>query len=385
MGLSIDIECLSERQTDSALEFICKAISDDPLSDAIFDEHPSPFIRKLVELFSERGLLRLADLREELGKWLEGSLHQAGPLPQRPDGAMSRWTPAELQLTKIYLTALPRALYALDDYMLLIDYLFQRYLPASDMRTEAEWLATRAVLMGRVQANMETVTPSQADKLLSAMPPTVAAAKQTFNLTEIQNAILDYSMAHAAENVQKFTDAMRHRLRAIVLQVEEERLTERPGTIATALQSKLFDEFAILNRDWRRIAVTEAGEAANQGQVSSAAPGTKLKRVEQYRDACPFCRKIDGKVMEVVAADATDKNGATQIWAGKTNIGRSAAKRKRVGSDLIEREPEELWWLPAGVVHPHCRGRWVPTVAATGDDPEFSEWLRVTLGEKRVA
>lgn len=382
MSLLIDIEGLSECQTDAALDFICKAISDDPLSDAIFDQHPSPFIRKLIELFYERGLLRITDLRDELGKWLEGTMHQVGPLPQRPDGIMSRWTPAEMQLAKIYLTALPREQFVIDDFMLLIDYLFQRYLPASDMRTEADWLATRAVLMGRVQANIDTVTATQADTLLAALPPTVAAAKQTFNLTEIQDAILDYSMAHAAENVTAFSDKMRHKLRQVVLQVEEERLTERPGTIASALRTKLFDEFAVLNRDWRRIAVTEATEAANQGHVSSVPIGTKLQRVEQYRNACPFCRKIDGKIMEVVAADAPNKNGATMIWVGKTNVGRSAAPRKRVGSDLIEREPEERWWLPAGACHPHCRGRWIPTVKAEGSDPEFSEWLRITLGEK---
>lgn len=383
MALLLDIAGLNDGQTDQVMEFICKAQHDDELTDAIFDRHPSMFIQRLVELFYERGLLRLTDFRAELEKWLEGKQHKPGMLPQRPDGAMSRWTAPELQLAKIYLSALPPEQFALDDYMLLIDYLFQRYLPASDLRSEAQWLATRATLMGRVQANMSDITSSQADKLLSALPPSIEAAKQMFTMSAIQTAVIDYAGAHSAENVVAFTDTARHRLKRAILAVEEERLSERPGTIASALETRLFDEFAILNRDWRRIAVTEAGENFTQGQISSLPAGAHVKRVEQYRGACPFCKRIDGKVMEVVAASAPEKDGATQIWPGKTNVGRSAAPRKRVGSDLVERTPEERWWIPAGLAHPHCRGRWTPTVEPRpGDDVEFSQWLRVTLGDK---
>jgi hypothetical protein len=383
MSLLIDIAGLNDGQTDQVMEFICKAQHDDDLSDAIFDQHPSPFIRRLVELFYDRGLLRLTDFRNDIEKWLEGKHYRPGPIPQRPDGAMSRWTPAELQLVKIYLTALPSEQFVLDDYMLLIDFLFQRYLPAEDMRTEAQWLATRATLMGRVQANMADITPQQADVLLGALPPSIQAAKQTFTMSAIQSAIIDYAGAHTAENVVSFTETARHRLKRAILAVEEARLTERPGTISSALQTRLFDEFGALNRDWRRVAVTEATENMLQGQICSMPLGSHVKRIEQYRGACPFCKRIDGKVMEVVAADATEKDGATQVWPGKTNIGRSAAPRKRVGSDLVERDPEERWWLPAGTAHPHCRGRWLPTVEPrAGDDVEFSEWLSVTLGDK---
>lgn len=385
MPLLIDVASLSEVQTDSVFEFICKAQSSDALADTIFDMHPSPFIRRLVELFYARGLIRISDFRDELQRWLEGKQHVAGPLPARPDGAMSRWTPGELQLVSIYLTALPPAQFILDDYMLLLDYLFQRYLPATDMRSEAQWLATRATLMGRIQANIANVNGPQADKLLAALPPTLEAAKLTFTMSAVQTAILDYATAHTAENVVAFTDTMRHRLKRVIFQVEEERLTARPGTIASALQTKLFDELATLNRDWRMIAVTEAGENFTQGQISSLPAGAKVKRVEQYRGACPFCRRIDGKIMEVVAADAPVKNGTTQIWPGKTNVGRSAAPRKRVGSDLVEREPHERWWVPAGLAHPHCRGRWVPTVETAPADTEMAQWIGVVLGEQRAA
>jgi hypothetical protein len=380
----IDVGSLSAAQTDAALEFLCKAHGDDPLSDAIWDEHPSPFIRHLVELFTERGLLRLSGCRDELTQWLSGALHKAGPTPQRPDGAMVRWTPAELALVRIYLTALPPADYALDDYLLLTDFLFQRYLPADDMRTEAQWLSTRASLMGRIQANMANVTEGQADILLAALPVTAAAAIQTFDMSAVQAAVMSYASAHAAENVASFTDAARHKIRRAIMEVESERIAERPGTIASALQSRLFDEFGDLNRDWRRIAVTEAGEALDQGVVASSPIGAKLKRVEVYRDACPFCKKIDGLIMTVAHPADPDKDGTREVWPGKTNIGRAAAPRKRVGGELIAREPEERWWIPAGVVHPHCRGRWVPTTREPGPDRNFNLWLDTTLGDSHA-
>jgi hypothetical protein len=108
-----------------------------------------------------------------------------------------------------------------------------------------------------------------------------------------------------------------------------------------------------------------------------------VKRVEQYRGACPFCRSIDGVIATVVAPDAPDKDGNTQIWVGKDNVGRSAAPRKRVGDALVPRTADEMWWLPAGLAHPHCRGRWINTIQMKeGDDPDFHKWLVATLAPK---
>jgi hypothetical protein len=54
-----------------------------------------------------------------------------------------------------------------------------------------------------------------------------------------------------------------------------------------------------------------------------------------------------------------------------------------VGDDLVDRTEEEMWWLPAGLAHPHCRGRWVPVLDdEPGDDPEFGDWLRNLLGSE---
>lgn len=382
MGLFIDIEALSEEQSNAALGTLYKAIHDHG-GDDIWLPLDNPFVARLVALFTQRGLDRLEGFRTELKAWSDGERHRVGMAPMaRPAGLMERWTPGELDLVKLYLEHLPPSAWTLDDHMMMVDWLTQRYLPADDMRTEAEWLATRSTLMGRVQASMAKVTAKQADTLIAAMPLTAAAAADQFPPNRAQRATIEYASVRCAENVRQLTNDARHRMRGVIAKHVEDKMLGAPGP-GSALETKLLDEFGTLNRDWRRIAVTEAVEAQNQGYIASVPRGTKVKRVEQYRNACAWCRKIDGAVMTVVDPADPHKNGDTDIWVGKTNVGRSAAPRKRLGGLLIEREPEELWWPSAGAQHPHCRGRWVPTIEdQPGDDPEFADWLRKTLGTK---
>lgn len=383
MTLLIDIGACCEHHSNDALEYLHKAIGEgDP--DNIWLPHPSPLLRRLVELFTQRGLMRIEAFVKDLQAWQEGERHRPGNRPARPDGTMERWTEGELKLVKLYLETLPPDEFTLDDHMMVVDYLAQRYLSPDDLRTEAEWLAVRSTLMGRVQANMANVTERQADTLLAAMPNTVEQATQQFGMSAVQRAVMEFGRARAAENVTSVTAAQRHRVKRIVMRHQEAKAT---GDMSgPSLQSDLLDAMGEMNRDWRRIAVTEAGENQNQGYVASLVAGTKVRRLEQYRGACPFCRKIDGKVMEVVAPGAPDKDGETQIWVGKTNVGRSAAPRKRQGGVLIERQPDEMYWVAAGVQHPHCRGSWLPVIEdQPGDDPEFGDWLRATLGKKSAS
>lgn len=381
MALFVDLYPLSKQATDDALEFIFKSTHNH--DDGIWKPHESLLIRRLIELFTQRGLDRLAKVREQIIAWEAGEHHKPGAAhPVQVPGMMERWNDAELSLVRLYLESLPPAQWSIDDHMMAVDYVVQRYLPADELRTESEWLATRSGLMGKVQANLAAaVTAKGADKILAALPATVGAAVSQFNLGAQQKAVLEFGRARCAENVRALTESVRHRLRNTIMQHMEERQTMAPGAYMPALQTKLQDEFATLNRDWRRIAVTEAGENQLQGYIASLKPGTKVKRVEVYANACGHCRKIDGKVMTVVAPDAPDKDGDTQVWVGKTNIGRSAAPRKRVDNVLIEREPHERWWVASGTQHPHCRGRWVPVIEdEPGNDPDFGDWLRATLG-----
>jgi len=377
--LFLDLTALSEAATDDALEHLFKAVHDN--DDGIWNPHESPLIRRLVELFTQRGLDRLDAVKAQIIAWEEGVHHKPSLAPVSKPGMMARWGADELSLVKLYLESLPPALWTLDDHMMAVEYVVQRYLPAGELVAEAEWLATKASMMGKVQANLEKPpTASDASKLLAALPSTVDAAVQAFHLSQPQKLALEFGAMRAAENVRALSESVRHQLRSTIMQHAEEQMLKVPGVPGEALQTRLVDQFANLNRDWRRIAVTEATENSNQGFIASLKPGTKIKRVEQYANACSFCRKIDGKVVSVVAPDEKYKDGENSVWVGKNNVGRYAAPRKRVGNVLVPRDPEEMWWIPAGTAHPHCRGRWVRVLEdEPGDDPEFGVFLRKVL------
>ncbi|HEX7642001.1 MAG TPA: hypothetical protein VF472_07280 [Burkholderiaceae bacterium] len=382
----VDIGALACGCSDHALEALAKSMAGEEASGPdIWARHESPFIQSLIELFSSRGLLRLEKVRIELVAWLAGKHHKPTGAPAaRPMTHPGNWTPDELSLVRVYLENLPPGAFQLSDWTLVVDYLIQRYLPAGELASEAEWLAVRAAIMGKVQASLgEKASLPVADAVVGALPLTTQAAQLEFDFdgNTLMNHILEYGKLRCAGQVTQLRENARHRLKREILDWQEQKILGTAGH-QSALQTRLFDTFSVLNRDWRRIAVTEAGENVNQGLIASLAPGTKVRRLEQYRGACPFCRKIHGRVFTVVDAKARNKNGETEVWVGKNNIGRAAAPRKRVGDELIERDAAERWWVPAGTVHPHCRGMWtVMDGAIAGADPVFQAWLEKTLAK----
>lgn len=369
----LDLTCLCDEHTDQALEGIYKAIGEEPPGDGIWDEHPSPYVRRIVELFTERGLTRIAGLQDELNSWLAGEEFRDGlERPARPAGMMQRWSRAELGTVRLYLSRLPQSLWLLEDWLLLVDYLVQRYLPAEDLRSEADWLSGRSALAGRVQAAHGALSLADLDTIMQGVPDLGALGPKIIP-PELQ-ATIRYGRERACENVVQLSDNARHRMRRLVVDYQEAVFNGDKARAAESLQGRLLDTFGTLNRDWRRIAVTEATENLDQGFVASIAPGGKIKRVERYHGACPFCRSIHGRVMTVVPPDKPDKDGETEVWVGKTNVGRSASPRKRVAGEMIDREAHELWWVAAGAMHPHCRGSWV-RVSEASEDPAFEAWL----------
>ena len=126
--------------------------------------------------------------------------------------------------------------------------------------------------------------------------------------------------------MQGISETLRHRLKTQIMAHEQQRILGATPP-EEALQQNLFDTFGDMNRDWRRIAATEVGDAAGNGMIASLEPGTKVRRIEQYHGACPFCKKINGMVFTVVDPSKRDKDWDTEVWVGKTNIGRSGSRK----------------------------------------------------------
>lgn len=369
-GLYFNLGGLSCDCTEEVIDVMAKALSgENGESPGIWAKHESPYVQSLIELFSSRGLLRLDKVKSDLDAWMAGKMHKPGETPAfRPNSD-------DLALVKIYLETLPESEWTINDWGLLVDYLVGKNMPDVNLAVEAEWLAVRSVFMGKVQAALNNLNVSQAEAALSAMPLTTKAAVEKFKPSDVVKNVLAYERARCADNVKAIAESTRHRLKTAIMAHEHQRMLGATPP-KQALQQNLYDTFGDLNRDWRRIAMTETGDAAGNGLIASLKPGTKVRRIEQYETACPFCKKIHGRVFTVVSPDKKDKDWDTEVWVGKTNIGRSGATHKRTAEGFVKRMDSEMWKVPAGTVHPHCRGTWeVLDDAKPTDDPDFAKWL----------
>ena len=66
MSLFVDLVGLSEPRTNEALEYLYKAVGDGHDDVDLWAPHPDPYIRRIVELFSQRGVWLFDALRTEL-------------------------------------------------------------------------------------------------------------------------------------------------------------------------------------------------------------------------------------------------------------------------------------------------------------------------------
>jgi hypothetical protein len=384
MTMLVDVGHVPAVDCGCALEDMAKAIAlhGTNQQEAMFRPLENRWARYLCEQVTARLQAILAKMEAALARFLGGHPEEL----RKADVPWLRWDEARFEQVRNYLESRDPALMSIDDYALLVDYLIQRYLPDGVIEDEADFLAVRATLLGKIQTNLSTdnrVTDPMIESM-AALLPTEFAAIPPRVLTSTEINILTYGRAHAGENIRHVTESARHRMATICLEhAQGAILGQREGGWAYA-KTRLFDEFGVLNRDFRRIAVTESGEMVNQGYVSAITPGQYVRRQEAYRGACDFCKSISGKIYQVVAPDASNKDGDTQVWPGKTNIGRSASAFKRVGDLLIRREPDEMWWAASGVQHPHCRGSWSPVTSKTpAVSQEFFDFLQNTLAAAR--
>lgn len=297
-----------------------------------------------------------------------------------------RWSPTRFAEVRLRLESIKPADYTLDDWHLVVDWLLQRYLGPDTIKLESEHITVRSALLGRIQANMSSAKPSntpehQADRW--EFLPTNFGAIPDKVLTPVETSILRVAQARVADNIVGVTETTRHKMKSIIMEhVQAQILGQKEGT-SSALAIRLFDNFGHLNLDFRRIAIDEMGEAVNQGFIASRPIGSKVKRQEAYQGACEFCRSINGRIFTVVDPAAPEKNGETEVWLGKTNIGRSASPRMRVGNTLVERPAARRWWPAAGLQHSGCRGAWgIVTECPANVNPEFFAWMKNRLETK---
>lgn len=383
--LLMDLGAVPDCHCDAGFEGMYKAMAESPSGDerSIWAPHENPFLTAHVEDVTRRLQAVLERIQDVIARMLLGE--PIGRLA-KADVPWMRWEPEQFEAVRLMLESKLPELYTLDDWMLVADYLIQRYLPDGVIQNEAEYLTVRASIMGKIQANVGRQLPApDVMQAWATLTPTLFAAVPPRLLSPVELQVMQVAKTRAALHIGKVTETVRGRMKEIIIQhVQAQILGQKEGQ-ATALKTALFDAFGALNRDFRRIAVTEAGEACNQGFIAACAPGTRVQRVEAYRGACKFCQSINGKSYLVCDPADPARDGATMIWLGKSNAGRSASPNRKVGGMLMPRGEHECWWCAAGVQHPHCRGCWILLPGARpGTSPAFAAYLAGLLTVHRT-
>lgn len=404
MPFFIDFDGVPDQHCTHCLDALHKALAEDPRGEGdrgIWKPHENPYLTWLVEDWSARMSALVAKIQDDFAKLLTGA--PIGTLAKAAIPGLT-WGPETFERVRLILETLPQDQWTVDDYMLAADYIIQRYLPEGVIRTEADYLTVRSALLGKIQASMELVPHRRAAmeaeqmEALTKLLPTSFRKVPVGILAPVERKMLEMARASCAEHISDVTEEQRHRMHRLCIEhVQAMILGQKDAGTTERLRTRIADEFMMLNRDFRRIAVTETGNAQNMGVIAAQPVGGYVRRLEAYRGACDWCASINGLVFKVVDPADPEKNGDKEVWVGKSNVGRSASPRKRVGDQLVEREAHERWWVAAGVQHPHCRGTWQPAAppppppgapppappGGGGVDPAFAAWLAQQLEATR--
>ncbi|NCC27872.1 MAG: hypothetical protein EOM22_06920, partial [Gammaproteobacteria bacterium] len=137
----IDIGHLSCGCTDHALESLHKALATEPPVSTIWAPHQDIIVAGHIEDVTSRGLGILASI--------EASLPLGRPL------AKSQWVrmdDATMELARRRFADRDPDSLDVDDWLLWIDWVVSAHLSPETVLDEAEYLAARAVMAGRIQA-----------------------------------------------------------------------------------------------------------------------------------------------------------------------------------------------------------------------------------------
>jgi hypothetical protein len=237
---------------------------------------------------------------------------------------------------------------------------------------EEERIALHALSLGKVLKGMSIADSISMGytSIKSAVDDTMAKLTGPF----WQNTV-DFAQQHAGELIVDLTQSHFKKIHDTI----QTSIINRASH--DELKDKLFEKFGEMNRDWRRIAETEIGNAQNNGQllteIERAKPDeTIFMKGVSSAEACPWCKgEVDQKIVVLLneppeeGGDQVEINGVvyTAIWPGKDNYGR--ARRD--------------WWVAAGTQHPHCRCTWVKHIPGYEDIDEKYRQATTGCGYRR--
>ena len=223
-----------------------------------------------------------------------------------------------------------------DEWARLIDRLATKIFPNRTQEDLANGMAIRAHWLGKVRAKTEE---------LAGQPIPSSWQEAEGRMTPFEREAMAWTKTRALEGCKTLERDAKEGLTNILIHARQ------AGEGAQVVQRRAFDGFADLNRDWRRLALTETAAAHFNGTLAAVPEGEEMEAVWVTAvGSCPWCQQWKGKVFRIVRPGDPTRNGATDLWAGKTNIGRHGASKARDGR---VRMPAELWWA-CQPCHPNC-------------------------------
>lgn len=113
-------------------------------------------MRDFIEHWTLAGLKRLQGLLVDVLR-----LVAREPLATPPaDRPLRRWSSEELERVKIYLESERSEPKSFDDQMLAVEWIHQKWWPADEVRTEAQWIAAKTIYAQRIRHAMALHGPS---------------------------------------------------------------------------------------------------------------------------------------------------------------------------------------------------------------------------------
>jgi hypothetical protein len=161
-----------------------------------------------------------------------------------------------------------------------------------------------------------------------------------------ERELLKLSTANAGLYLKQISDDTKLKIRNVLI---DSHIT---GMGPKQLETRLRETFAGVDRDWRKVAVTESAAIATNAYMLKQDEG-QLIVVQSAVDCCEQCRSmLHGRVFTVLHEEPTDnKLFETCMWEGKNNIGRTRHQKSKDGKT----RPVGQLWTPCIPLHPQCR------------------------------
>ena len=345
----LDLHHVETGLANATVDMLCKSL-ETAMAD---DSHPTDPVTGAMEdattLPIKRCLLGLYDAMLTLFVTRDSVMHKAAPA--------SWWPVTETECQKlerrIMIGGHGSALTFID-YCTVIDCLMLKHLPLSILLDQVKSLAVKQYVVGSLRARQAPISQPTTSTIAS-LPGTLAAVRKLWGMTPATQSIIEIAQENSARLITNLQENVRAKMKKVIIDAERRRVNDGRESLSDApLQQQLSDEFGYLNRDWRRIAITEVAMNAADGFLLTMNGGYVQWLAHAGR--CDSCAMYDGRKFHVLAPGEQQRNPLTDVWTGKhaENVGRSSAKRKRLDDGTMVDRSEDEMLVPAIPLHAHC-------------------------------